>query len=191
MTTELLVEKKKLAKPPLEIHHLGDRVLRQPAKRIAKVDGEVRQMIREMLQTMYSEDGIGLAAPQVAINKQLIVVDCEPDNPATPPLILINPVIKKFGTDISVGQEGCLSIPKVYLDVKRPELIEVSFKDEDGRLRTITATGLLSRAIQHELDHLNGILFVDRVENSLLLNQELGKHGFSAKAVKPVTKAEG
>lgn len=187
MTSVVLVEKKKLAKPPLEVHHLGDRVLRQPAKRISKVDAELRQVIREMLQTMYSEDGIGLAAPQVAINKQLIVVDIEPDNAATPPLILINPTIKKFSQDIDVEQEGCLSIPGVYLDVKRPEAISVSFKDEQGRPQTLTTAGLLSRAIQHEIDHLNGVLFVDRVENKLALNQELSKRGFSAQAVKPIT----
>ncbi|NJR51942.1 MAG: peptide deformylase [Leptolyngbyaceae cyanobacterium CSU_1_3] len=184
MASVVLVEKKKLAKPPLEIHHLGDRVLRQPAKRIAKVDAETRQMIRQMLQTMYSEDGIGLAAPQVAINKQLIVVDIEPDNAARPPLILINPVLKSFSQDIEVEQEGCLSIPGVYLDVKRPGTIEVSFKDEQGRLQTLTTDGLLARAIQHEIDHLNGVLFVDRVENKLALNQELAKKGFSAQAVK-------
>jgi peptide deformylase len=186
MASVVLVEKKKLAKPPLEIHHLGDRVLRQPTKRIAKVDAETRQMIRQMLQTMYSEDGIGLAAPQVAINKQLIVVDIEPDNAARPPLILINPVLKSLSQDIAVEQEGCLSIPGVYLDVKRPSTIEVSFKDEQGRLQTLATDGLLARAIQHEIDHLNGVLFVDRVENKLALNQELSKKGFSAQAVKPL-----
>jgi peptide deformylase len=186
MASEVLVEKKKLEKPPLEIHYLGDRVLRYPAKRIAKVDAQIRQVVKEMLQTMYSADGIGLAAPQVAINKQLIVIDCEPDNPANPPLVLINPTIKGYSRDLCVAQEGCLSIPGVYLDVKRPEAIEVSFKDEQGRPRTITATGLLSRAIQHEMDHLNGVLFVDRVENGLALNQELNKHGFSVQAVKTV-----
>ena len=83
MTSQALVEKKKLKTPPLELRYLGDRVLRQPAKRVAKVDQELRQLVREMLQTMYSADGIGLAAPQVAVQKQLIVIDCEPDNPAT------------------------------------------------------------------------------------------------------------
>jgi peptide deformylase len=188
MTSVVLVEKKKLAKPPLEIHQLGDRVLRQPAKRIAKVDADLRQVIREMLQTMYSEDGIGLAAPQVAINKQLIVVDIEPDNAARPPLILINPMVKKSGQEIEVEQEGCLSIPGVYLDVKRPGTIEVTFKDEQGRPQTLSTGGLLARAIQHEIDHLNGVLFVDRVENTLALNQELAKKGFSAQAVRPVVQ---
>jgi peptide deformylase len=186
MTSEVLVEKKKLESPPLEIHHLGDRVLRQPAKRINKVDAEIRELVREMLQTMYSADGIGLAAPQVAVQKQLIVIDCEPDDPTNQPLILINPSVKHMGRDICVAQEGCLSIPGVYLDVKRPAAIEVSYKDEYGRPQKLSATGLLSRAIQHEMDHLNGVLFVDRVENGLALNQELAKHGFSAQAVKPV-----
>lgn len=188
MTSVIAVEKKKLEKPPLEIHYLGDRVLRQPAKRIAKVDQEIRQLIREMLQTMYSADGIGLAAPQVAVNKQLIVIDIEPDNPANPPLVLINPVIKTFSGDSCSYQEGCLSIPGVYMDVQRPEIVEVSYKDEQGKPQTLTANGLLARAIQHEMDHLNGVLFVDRIENNLALTEELKKKGFSIQAVKPVEK---
>jgi peptide deformylase len=187
MAAEVLVEKKKLAKPPLEIHRLGDRVLRQPTKRIAKVDAEVKQLIREMLQTMYSADGIGLAAPQVGIHKQLIVVDIQPDEAANPPLILLNPVVTKSGHDLSITQEGCLSIPNVYLDVKRPAEIQVSYKDEQGRPRKLAANGLLACCIQHEIDHLNGVLFVDRVENPLLLSQELTKHGFSTRAVQPIT----
>jgi peptide deformylase len=139
-----------------------------------------------MLQTMYSADGIGLAAPQVGINKQIIVIDCEPDNPENKPLVLINPVIKRFGRSLCNAQEGCLSIPGVYLDVMRPEEIEVTYKDENGRPQTLKATGLLSRAIQHEMDHLNGVMFVDRVENGLALTDELKKHGFSVQAVKPI-----
>jgi peptide deformylase len=186
MTAQILVEKKKLAKPPLDLHFLGDRVLRQPAKRITKIDDEIRELARQMLQTMYSEDGIGLAAPQVGINKQLLVVDIELDNPTAPPLILINPVITGRGSDVCVIQEGCLSIPGVYLDVTRPETIEVSYKDEYGRPQKRTATDLLARVIQHEIDHLNGVMFVDRVDNALALNQELAKNGFSVQAVKPV-----
>jgi peptide deformylase len=185
MTTELAFNKSKIDNPPYEIHTLGDRVLRQAAKRITKVDAQTRQIVENMLRTMYSADGIGLAAPQVAIAKQIIVVDIEPDEAANAPLIMINPVIRKKGIELSVAQEGCLSIPEVYLDVKRPEMIEVAFKDELGRPQAIRAIGLLSRAIQHEMDHLSGVLFVDRVENALLLNQELAKHGFSHQAVKP------
>lgn len=186
LISEVVVEKKKLDNPPFKLHYLGDRALRQPAKRIAKVDNEVRDLARKMLQTMYSADGIGLAAPQVGINKQLIVIDCEPDNPANPPLILINPVIKSFGKETCPYQEGCLSIPGVYIDVQRPDTVEISYKDEQGRPRTLKASGLLSRAIQHEMDHLNGVLFVDRVENSIVLNEELKKQGFSANDVQPI-----
>lgn len=189
MTAQVLVEKKKLDKAPLELHYLGDRVLRQPAKRVTKIDDEVRQLARQMLQTMYSEDGIGLAAPQVGVNKQLIVVDCEPDKPETPALILINPVITKTSAEKCVIQEGCLSIPQVYLDVTRPETIEVSFKDENGRPQKIKAQGLLARVIQHEIDHLNGVMFVDRVENTLARNQELTKHGFAVSTVKSVERS--
>lgn len=186
MTSLIAVEKQKLENPPLKLHYLGDRTLRQPAKRIAKVDDSIRQLAKEMLQTMYSSNGIGLAAPQVGVNKQLIVLDCEPDNPAHPPLILINPQITSYGQTLCKAEEGCLSIPGVYLDVIRPEAIEVSFKDEQGRPRKMQANDLLARAIQHEMDHLNGVMFVDRVDNDLALTAELQKHGFSVNSVKPV-----
>jgi peptide deformylase len=187
MTSVVAVEKKKLDNPPLEIHYLGDRVLRQPAKRIAKVDESIRKLAKDMLQTMYSSDGIGLAAPQVGINKQLIVIDCEPDQPTNPPLILINPQIVGYGDQLCNAEEGCLSIPGVYMEVIRPETIEVSYKDENGRPRKLKASGLLARAIQHEMDHLNGVMFVDRVENGLALTEELKKKGFSIEAVKPIS----
>ena len=186
MSSIVAVEKQKLKNPPLQIHYLGDRVLRQGAKRIAKVDDNVRQLVKEMLQTMYSADGIGLAAPQVAVNKQLIVVDCEPNNAANPPIVLINPKITKSSSRLCNAEEGCLSIPGVYIEVTRPEAIEIAFKDENGRPRKIQATGLLSRAIQHEMDHLNGVLFVDRVDNSLVLTDKLNKQGFDVQAVKPI-----
>ena len=188
MSATITVEKRKLEKPPLELHYLGDRVLRQPAKRIAKVDDSIRQLAREMLQTMYSSNGIGLAAPQVAVNKQLIVIDCEPDKPENPPLILINPQIIGYSPELCKAEEGCLSIPDVFLDVIRPQALEVSYKDEQGKPRKLQANGLLARVIQHEMDHLNGVMFVDRVDNDLALNEELKKHGFSVQAVKPVEK---
>jgi len=180
------VEKKKLEKPPLALHFLGDRVLRQKAKRISRVDATVRDLAKEMLQTMYSSDGIGLAAPQVAVNKQMLVVDDEPDNAAKPPLVLINPVIKAFSREIAIGQEGCLSVPGVFLDVKRPAAIEVQFKDERGRPQKIFANDLLARVIQHEMDHLNGVMFVDRVENQLALTEALGECGFAVSSVQAI-----
>jgi peptide deformylase len=183
MSATLTVEKEKLTHPPLEIHYLGDRVLRQQSKRISRIDEQTRKLAKEMLQTMYSSNGIGLAAPQIAINKSLLVVDTQPDNPANPPLILINPVIKSFSRDLCSAEEGCLSIPNVFLPVVRPQAIEVSFKDEHGKPRKIKASGLLARVIQHEMDHLKGILFVDRVENNLALTEQIQKQGFSIQAV--------
>lgn len=186
MTATIPVEKKKLKNPPLDIHTLGDRVLRQPAKRVSKVDATMRQLAYDMLKTMYSSDGIGLAAPQVAVNKQLIVVDVDPENAAAPPLVLVNPKVIRTSKELCTDQEGCLSIPGVCLDVVRPVSIEVSFKDENGRPQKLKASELLARCILHEMDHLTGVMFVDRVTNQLALTQELQKHGFYMKDVKAV-----
>lgn len=186
MTTTIAVEKKKLKKPPLEVFHLGDKVLRQPAKRVTKIDDELRDLVRKMLQTMYSEDGIGLAAPQVGVNKQLIVIDLEFEKPQVDPIVMINPTLKRSSGKLVVDQEGCLSVPGVFMDVTRLNEIEVSYKDEFGRLKTLTADGLLARVILHEIDHLNGVLFVDRIPNQMALTEELTKQGFSVKAVKSV-----
>ncbi len=187
MTATLLVDKQKVInKAPLELHYLGDKVLRQPAKRIAKVDDATRKLAKEMLETMYSSQGIGLAAPQVGVNKQLLVVDCEQDDPNSPPLIMINPQITRTSEELCVVEEGCLSIPHVYLDVTRPRAIEVTYKDEHGRPQKRLFAELVARVIQHEMDHLNGVMFVDRVDNPLALAESLKKQGFSMQAVKPV-----
>ncbi len=182
----IFVEKQKPAKAPLTLHYLGDPVLRQPAQRVNRIDDNIRQLAKQMLQTMYAENGIGLAAPQVGVNQQVIVVDCQPDNPSIPPLILINPEITKYSKDLCVFEEGCLSIPNVFFEVVRPRSIEVTYRDETGKKQKLKASGLLARVIQHEMDHLNGILFVDRVKNSVALGEELRKKGFSLAAVKPI-----
>ena len=170
-----------------DIRTFGDPVLTSPAAEVVDIDAKVVRLVDEMFDTLYTcGNGIGLAAPQVGVNKQVIVLDCDPENPATPPMVLINPTIKSSSSDVCLMQEGCLSIPGVYLEVKRPEVIEVSYRDEYGRPQTLIATELLSRAIQHEMDHLNGVLFVDRVENKLALTEEIVKHKFSPKAVKSV-----
>ncbi len=173
------VPKVALEQPPLTIRTLGNQELRQSAKRISKVDESVRDLARDMLRSMYSSSGIGLAAPQVGIQKQLLVIDLDPENAATPPMVLINPEIRSFGSAIETYEEGCLSIPGVYLNVVRPSVVEVTFRDELGRPQRIKADGLLSRCIQHEMDHLNGVLFVDRVTDELSLNEGLAEKGFS------------
>ncbi len=182
----VLVPKEALAEPPLPIHTLGSRELRTPARRISKVDESVRHLVRDMLRSMYSAKGIGLAAPQVGVAKQLLVIDLDLEEAATPPLVLINPEITAAGSSLNTYEEGCLSIPKVYLNVVRPSVVEVSFRDELGRPRKIKADGLLARCIQHEMDHLNGVLFVDRVTDEISLNEELQQHGFARDHVRSI-----
>ena len=182
----VLVPKEPLADAPLPIHTLGARELRIPARRISKVDESVRDLARDMLRSMYTAKGIGLAAPQVGVAKQLLVIDLDLEEAATPPLVLINPEITAAGASLNTYEEGCLSIPKVYLNVVRPSVVEVSFRDELGRPRKLKADGLLARCIQHEMDHLNGVLFVDRVTDELSLNDELRQHGFQRVDVKSI-----
>jgi peptide deformylase len=177
------VPKEALDHAPLTIHTLGDAVLRQPARRISKVDESVRDLARDMLRSMYTARGIGLAAPQVGVHKQLLVIDLDPENAATPPMVLVNPEIGSTSASLETYEEGCLSIPGVYLSVVRPSAVELSFRDEHGRPRRIKADGLLARCIQHEMDHLRGVLFVDRVTDELSLNEELQEHGFRRDAV--------
>ena len=183
----MLVPKEGLETPPLEIHTLGADVLRQPARRIGKVNEQVRDLARDMLRSMYTAKGIGLAAPQVGVHQQLLVIDLDLDNPTTPPLVLINPEISSASAGLDTYEEGCLSIPGVYLDVVRPTAIELSFRDEMGRPRKMKADGLMARCIQHEMDHLNGVLFVDRVTDEAGLQKELREHGFQRQHVQSVS----
>ena len=177
-SSTVLVPKEALSEAPLPIHTLGARELRTAARRISKVDESVRDLARDMLRSMYTAKGIGLAAPQVGIAKQLLVIDLDLEEAATPPLILINPEITAAGSSLNTYEEGCLSIPGVYLNVVRPSVVEVSYRDDMGRPRRLKADGLLARCIQHELDHLNGVLFVDRVSDELGLVDSLQQHGF-------------
>ena len=180
------VPKQALDEPPLTIRTLGDQELRQSARRISKVDEAVRDLARDLLRSMYSSSGIGLAAPQVGVHKQLLVIDLDPENPATPPMVLINPEIRSFGSGIDTYEEGCLSIPGVYLNVVRPAVVDVSYRDELGRPQRLKADGLLSRCIQHEMDHLNGVLFVDRVSDELSLNESLSQKGYRRSDVQSI-----
>ena len=182
----VLVPKVPVERPPLEIHKLGSKELRAPARRISKVDASISDLARDMLRSMYTAKGIGLAAPQVGVHRQLLVIDLDLEEAATPPLVLINPEITAAGASFNTYEEGCLSIPGVYLDVVRPSVVEVSFRDETGRPRRLKADGLLARCIQHEMDHLNGVLFVDHVTDELSLNEGLQQQGFRRSDVKSI-----
>jgi peptide deformylase len=139
---------------------LGSPVLRQRAVEVAAVDDEVRRLVDDLFETMRAARGVGLAANQVGVARRVAVVDVGGDDP--PPLVLINPVItERSGTQ--VAEEGCLSIPDIFADVERAERVVVQALARDGRPCTVTATGFKARAIQHEIDHLDGILFLDHV----------------------------
>ncbi len=181
------VNKEAVDNPPLEIFKLGSKTLRTEAKRISKVDNQIRDLAKDMLQSMYSAKGIGLAGPQVGISKELLVIDINFEDSAAEPLILINPEITAFGSTLTTYEEGCLSIPGIYLNVVRPSTIKLKFRDEMGRPRKMNADGLLARCIQHEVDHLKGVLFVDRVTTTEELKKELTKEGYKMKDVIPLT----
>ncbi len=140
----------------------GDKVLRRNAEEVDEFDEELSVLLARMVETMIVEEGVGLAAPQVGISKRVAVVNPEPGNPET--LIkLINPRIVSVGEDMEKVEEGCLSVPDIRGMVERPIDIEVVFLDEKGLERKLEAKGLVSRIIQHEVDHLDGILFIDRL----------------------------
>ena len=186
LSGRLQVSKEPVDNPPYDIHQLGDEVLRTPARRIGKVDDAVRALARDMLVSMYAARGIGLAAPQIGVHQQLLVIDLELEDSSSPPLVLINPEITGVGGTICTYEEGCLSIPGVYLDVVRPSVVEVGYRDEMGRPKKLKADGLMARCIQHEMDHLNGVLFVDRVTDEAKLQEGLNEKGFNRADVRPV-----
>jgi len=158
-----------------EIRILGDPVLRQPADEVAEVDGEVEALVEDMLETMYHASGIGLAAPQVGISKRVLVIDLgDADEDGAGAFALVNPRVVDATRRTARGPEGCLSIPGMEDVVERPETVTVEALDPRGRPVVMTASGLLARAVQHEIDHLDGILFFDRLsplKRRLFLNR--------------------
>lgn len=140
-------------------------VLKQKALPVEKVDDEIRQLLEDMLDTMYNAHGIGLAANQIGVLKRLIVVDVaeREGHDRGQPMKFINPEIISASAETSTYQEGCLSLPQQYADVERPVEVQVRYLDENGKQQEIHATGLLATCIQHEIDHIDGILFVDHL----------------------------
>lgn len=135
----------------------GAEVLRQKAEPVARITNKVRKLIKDMLDTMYAADGAGLAAPQIGVSKQIVVIDV-----GEGPICLINPqIVHSEGEEIDV--EGCLSIPGLRAYVRRASSVVVKALDEKGRPVRVTGEGLLARALQHEIDHLNGVLMTDRM----------------------------
>lgn len=136
--------------------------LKQKAQPVARVDDEIRTLIKDMFDSMYEADGVGLAAPQIGVLKNVIVLDTTPRQPESKPVAMVNPEIISLDGKTTY-KEGCLSVPGEAEDVERAATVTVKFLDADGNEQTLTADGLLAIAIQHETDHLKGVMFVDHI----------------------------
>lgn len=153
----------------LEIKEYGEPVLREKSLPVKEITPEILNLIRDMAETMYAASGVGFAAPQVGVTKRIIIIDGEEEGL----IVLVNPMMVKSEGEV-IEEEGCLSIPGVYSEVKRSSKVTVKALNESGEPIKITKEGLMARALQHEIDHLEGILFVDRigkVKRQLLLNK--------------------
>ncbi|KQZ82964.1 peptide deformylase [Mesorhizobium sp. Root157] len=142
---------------------LPDPVLRQSSKPVERVDAPLRKLADDMLATMYDAPGIGLAAIQVGEPVRMLVIDLAKEDEAPAPHVFINPEILESADARSVYEEGCLSIPDYYAEVERPAGVRVKYLDRDGKEQEIMADGLMATCLQHEIDHLNGVLFIDHI----------------------------
>lgn len=134
-----------------------------PSAKVEVVDDSIRALLDDMLETMYANDGIGLAAVQIGVHKRCIVVDIGVREGKREPMKFVNPEIIEDTAEESVFKEGCLSFPDQYSDVVRPAGVRVNYQDENGVEKTIEATGILATCLQHEIDHINGVVFVDHI----------------------------
>jgi peptide deformylase len=161
----------------LEVVKYGTPILRKPGERIAEITPTIKKLISDMFETMYAHKGVGLAAQQVGLALQLTIIDVRgvTDRPSSlelnderadvhefMPLVLINPEVKLLGKPVA-GPEGCLSFPEIFAEITRPDVVDVKAMNQDGKQIEFRAGGLLARAVQHEVDHLHGILFIDRM----------------------------
>lgn len=162
----------------------GEKTLREPSKEVHKISRKISDLISDLLDTMYAQNGVGLAAPQIGVNYRVFVVDVSSDKEPLNPIVFVNPkIIKKSGSIVS--NEGCLSFPQAYTDVRRYSDVMVKALDSHGRPFTLEAKDgtLLARAIQHEFDHLNGVLFIDHCLNRFETDEVLKK--FNLPPVEP------
>mgnify|MGYP001315651126 FL=1 len=162
-----------------------NKVLRQISKPVDKVTKQDQILMDDMLDTMYHANGIGLAAIQIGIPKRIIVMDIAKKNEKKNPMYFVNPIIKNKNNDLSTYEEGCLSVPDQFAEVDRPSTCEVEYLDYNGEKKILKATGLLATCIQHEMDHLEGILFIDhlsKLKKSMII-KKLSKQKKSSEAV--------
>jgi len=148
--------------------------LKAVAKDVEKVDSETRRLVDDMLETMYGAEGIGLAAVQIGVAKRVIVMDLDQKEGKKNPRVFINPKLLWVSDELATFQEGCLSVPDIWEDVERPAAIRAEYLDRDGARQTLEADGLLADCLQHEMDHLDGVLFIDhlsRLKRSIALRK--------------------
>ena len=151
-----------------------NKLLRQVSKPVVQVGKEEQKLMNDMLETMYDADGIGLAAIQIGIPKRIIVMDINKKENEKNPIYFVNPVIKKKYLEKTTYEEGCLSVPNQFAEIERPNKCEVEYLDYDGNQKTLKADGLLATCIQHEMDHLEGILFIDylsKLKKSMIIKK--------------------
>ena len=147
----------------LDIITLPDPRLKLVSEPVAVVDDEIRRILDDMLETMYDAPGIGLAAIQVGIPKRLVTLDLAREGEEKAPMFIVNPKITWVSEEMNTYQEGCLSVPEHYDDVERPARVRVEYLDRDGKACEVEADGLLATCLQHEIDHLDGVVFVDHL----------------------------
>jgi peptide deformylase len=163
--------------------------LKKKALPVAAVDAGVRQLMDDMLETMYAAPGIGLAAPQIGELQRVVVLDIEREDVKTGPIFMANPEIIEASDEDATYEEGCLSVPEHYSDVVRPAKVTVRYLDRDGTARELACEGLLATCVQHEIDHLDGVLFIDHI-SALKRNMILRKL-LKARKEKEREEAEG
>ena len=147
----------------LTILEVPNPLLKKKSEPVAQMDDDIRKLTDDMLETMYEAPGIGLAAPQVGVLKRIVVIDVSRENEPRRPYRMINPVIIDRSEERVMHDEGCLSVPEQYAEVERAKSVTVRYTDENGKERELHAEGLLAIAVQHELDHLDGKLFIDHL----------------------------
>lgn len=148
--------------------------LKAVSEEVAAVDGDIRRLADDMLESMYAADGIGLAAIQIGVPRRVLVMDLARKDGKNEPRVFVNPKILWTSDESAVCQEGCLSVPDIWEEVERPAQIRAEYLDREGRLQSLEAEGLLATCLQHEIDHLEGILFVDhlsRLKRSMALKK--------------------
>jgi len=151
-----------------------NKILRQVSKQVEKVGEEEKKIMDDMLETMYQANGIGLAAIQIGIPKRIIVMDLAKGEEKKNPMYFVNPVIKNKNQNLATYEEGCLSVPDQFAEVNRPSTCEVEYLDYHGEKKILKAEGLIATCIQHEMDHLQGILFIDylsKLKKSMIIKK--------------------